>query len=402
MPSRRVAACVITGFLGSGKTTLLRGLLERAPSPERIAVVVNEVGEIGIDGRVLAGFELAENVVELASGCVCCSIDEFRFDLAVDELVRRLDPALLVIETSGVADPGPTLERLRRCGVGVDAVVTVVDARAWKAAWRVSAVARRQVRAADFLVVSKGDLVTPHALAKLRATLSSMNPRARVLEGAGAAVFPGSDLLLATSASAAARSSGDIAHSAGEAGSSRAAPEPPLPARTSDASLRGKDAGDRPRDHLADEDIETFAWTSSRRFERQAFEQVLRALPREVLRAKGLLARADGRGAWLFQVVCGRVELTAFEGVAPERAAATQGVFIGPGIAKLRDRIVHALESAATKETGSPEDPRSESARDSPHDPVQSPPNDPADHLSDNPASNPSNNPANNPANNPG
>jgi cobalamin biosynthesis protein CobW len=339
MPSRRVAACVITGFLGSGKTTLLRGLLERAPSPERIAVVVNEIGEIGIDGRVLAGFELAENVVELASGCVCCSIDEFRFDLAVGELVRRLDPALLVIETSGVADPAPTLERLRRCGLGIDSVITVVDARAWKAAWRVSAVARRQVRAADFLVVSKGDLVPPHALARLRAKLTSMNPRARVMEGAGAAAFAGSELLLATSASAIARSSGD-------AGACASVPPPPVPARGRDTSL-GANASDGSGDHLADEGIETFAWTSPLRFERSAFEQAANALPPEVLRAKGLLARADGRGAWLFQVVCGRVELTAFEGVAPEGGAATQGVFIGPGIAKLRDRVVAALESVA-------------------------------------------------------
>ncbi len=316
MSSRRVAACVVTGFLGSGKTTLLRGLLERAPSRERIAVVVNELGEIGMDGRVLAGFEFAENVVELASGCVCCSIDEYRFDLAVDELVRRLDPSLVVIETSGVADPAPTLERLRRCGLGVDAVVTVVDARAWRTAWRVSAVARRQVEAADFLVVSKRDLVGERALARLRARLSSINGRALVLEGAAGGEFPGSELLLATSAAA------------------RAAL--PLPDPRAAAA----------HDHLASDGIETFSWTSALRFERATLEKALSDLPRDVLRAKGLVAREDGRGAWLFQVVCGRVELTALEGQAPGRTAPSQGVFIGPGIAKLRDRIVARLEQA--------------------------------------------------------
>jgi cobalamin biosynthesis protein CobW len=322
MTSRRVAACVVTGFLGSGKTTLLRGLLERAPSPGRIAVVVNEIGEIGVDGRVLAGFELAENVVELASGCVCCSIDEYRFDLAVDELVRRLDPALLVIETSGVADPGPTLDRLRRCGLGVDAVVTVVDARAWQTAWRVSAVARRQIEAADFLVVSKRDLVGERALARLRARLASLNPRALVLDGAGGADFAGSELLLATSATAAAR---------------RPLREP----NGSGMRTTGSEG------HLASDGIETFSWTSSLRFDRAVLERALAALPPGVLRAKGLVARADGRrGAWLFQVVCGRVEVTAIERAAPPGSAAAEGVFIGTGIAKLRDAIVAGLESA--------------------------------------------------------
>ncbi len=84
MTRRRVATCVVTGFLGSGKTTLLKSLLDRAPDRERIAVVVNEIGEIGIAGRVLTGFDYVENVVELASGCVCCSIDEYRFDLPAD------------------------------------------------------------------------------------------------------------------------------------------------------------------------------------------------------------------------------------------------------------------------------------------------------------------------------
>jgi cobalamin biosynthesis protein CobW len=353
MPSRRVAACVVTGFLGSGKTTLLRGLLERAPDGDRIAVVVNEIGEIGIDGRVIAGFEFAENVVELASGCICCSIDEYRFDLAVDELVRRLDPALLVIETSGVADPEPTLERLRRCGLGVDAVVTVVDARAWAAAWRVSAVARRQVEAADFLVVSKRDLVSARALVRLRARLASLNSRALVLEGKAGAEFEGADLLLATSAAALkarARAESATKSDGGPAPATDSSSQRDVRLAASGHSAPGRGAG--ARDHLAGDGIETFSWASARRFERAAFEKALGALPREVLRAKGLLARADGEGAWLFQVVCGRVEVTAFEGAVPGSFAAAQGVFIGPGIAKLRDRIVAGLDSASASDSG--------------------------------------------------
>jgi cobalamin biosynthesis protein CobW len=317
VPSRRVAACVVTGFLGSGKTTLLRGLLEAAPSRERIAVVVNEVGEIGIDGRVIEGFEFVENVVELASGCVCCSIDEYRFDMAIEELVRRIDPALVVIETSGVADPAPALERLRRCGLGVDAVVTVVDALAWRRAWRTSSAARRQIEAADFLVISKKDLVDERTLGRLRTKLASQNPRALVLESERGKPFAGAELLFATT-----------------------------------AASRQPEAGSRPpagSNHLRDDGIDSFSWSSGRHFEREPFEQALRGLPAEVLRAKGFLARTDGRGAWLFQLVCGRVEITAFEGRAlPSNAVSAQGVFIGTSVAALRDRIITALESAAT------------------------------------------------------
>jgi G3E family GTPase len=212
----------------------------------------------------------------------------------------------------------------------------------------VSAVARRQVEAADFLVISKRELIRARALARLRAKLSSLNPRALVLEGEGGAEFEGGDLLLATSAAA--------LRERARAESGTEAPDRPAPAPDSrspgDVGLAAPFPNGGARDHLAGDGIETFSWASARRFERAAFEKALGALPSEVLRAKGLLARADGEGAWLFQVVCGRVELTAFEGAVPGSFATAQGVFIGPGIAKLRDRIVAGLDSASASGSG--------------------------------------------------
>jgi cobalamin biosynthesis protein CobW len=315
MTSRRVATCVVTGFLGSGKTTLLKGLLERAPDRERIAVVVNEIGEIGIDGRVLTGFDYVENVVELASGCVCCSIDEYRFDLAVDELLRRLDPTLLVLETTGVADPGPTLERLRRCGLGVDAVVTVVDARAWARAWRVSRAARRQVTAADFLVLSKCDLVPPRTITKLRSMLTRANPRALILESSAGTPLVGGELLLATSAIRAAR--------------------PPGQAETGADPATG-------RGHLEEDGIESLVFRSEAAIDREAFARFLEGLPRQVLRAKGFLRPHEGGCCTLFQVVCGRVEMTGFEGGAALDGG-LQAVFLGRGIASLNERLAAGI-----------------------------------------------------------
>lgn len=323
MSNRRVAACVVTGFLGSGKTTLLRGLLARDPGRERIAVIVNEIGAIGIDGRVLTGFDFVENVVELASGCVCCSIDEYRFDLAVDELVRRLDPTLLVVETTGVADPAPLLERMRRCGLGVDAVVTVVDATAWRVALRASRTARRQITAADFLVISKGDIAGAARVSRLAATLRAMQPRALVLEGSREADFPGAGLLLATSA----------------------------------VRARDEDAGGSPGAHLDDDRIESFSWTTTAPVDREAFAKVLAALPREVLRAKGFLRCPSDRVAYLFQAVCGRVELSGFDAGA-SLPVGVQAVLIGTGILALRERIVARL--AACEAPPEVFDPRGE------------------------------------------
>src|SRR6185369_9682959 len=350
MTRRRTAACVVTGFLGSGKTTLLRGLLERDPARDRIAVIVNELGEIGIDGRVLTGFEFIENIVELSSGCVCCSIDEYRFDMAVEELVRRVDPRLVVLETTGVADPWPTLERLRRCGLGVDSVTTVVDATAWTVAWRVSATARRQIAAADFIVISKCDLAGPAKLRRLRKRLERSNPRAMVLESSGGRGFSGSALLLATSAA--------------RASVRPDAAEPELAQQRRAASVHSQhdaaasaeaqhEAANAAGDghHLEDEGFESLSWRTAAAVDRPALERALGALPRVVLRGKGFLRSEAGAPGYLFQLVCGRVEITGFEpGASFGRGA--EGVFIGRGILAMREQILARLAECESEARG--------------------------------------------------
>ena len=106
---------VVGGFLGSGKTTLLRRLLEQGTG-ERVAVVVNEFGEIGIDGLVVGGLGYGERMVELSSGCICCQLDTLHFEIALDELCDDVKPDRIVIETSGVADPGTLSDRLAALG----------------------------------------------------------------------------------------------------------------------------------------------------------------------------------------------------------------------------------------------------------------------------------------------
>src|SRR2546427_360576 len=156
---RTVAVDILTGFLGSGKTTLLRHVLAHGLQGKPVAVIMNEIGEVGIDGKVVTGLANVEKMVELTSGCICCSIDDYRFDLAIQEIVETARPHLVIIESTGLADPEPLAYRVKNAGLGLDAVITVVDAANVDRELRETAVARMQIEAADFLVVNKTDLV---------------------------------------------------------------------------------------------------------------------------------------------------------------------------------------------------------------------------------------------------
>jgi len=141
MQSRKIPATIVTGFLGSGKTTLLRHLLQNAQG-RRIAVIVNEFGELGIDGELLRGCGIGcdesgapdGQLFELANGCLCCTVQE-EFAPVMEQLAARRDQIdHLVIETSGLALPKPLVQAFQwpalRNAFTVDAVITVVDAPA--------------------------------------------------------------------------------------------------------------------------------------------------------------------------------------------------------------------------------------------------------------------------------
>lgn len=144
----KIPVTVVTGFLGSGKTTLLRHLLQNNQG-RRIAVIVNEFGEVGIDGELLRSCqvcdeeeEAANNIVELTNGCLCCTVQEEFLPTMQELLKRRAQIDCLLIETSGLALPKPLVQAFRwpeiRTGATVDGVVTVVDCEAVAAGTLVS------------------------------------------------------------------------------------------------------------------------------------------------------------------------------------------------------------------------------------------------------------------------
>jgi len=199
MSAAKTPAFLLTGFLGSGKTTLLNAAL-RAPGMENTAVVVNELGEIGLDNLIVA--EASDNVVLLAAGCLCCAntgaLHETLADLA-GRRARREIPAFerVIIETSGVADPAPLLNVLLGHPLvtgpyALEAAVCVVDARHFLDARRKYPELDKQAAIADRIAISKGDLANPD---RVLSFLEDLNPDAEVysssVESPAVGVFSG-------------------------------------------------------------------------------------------------------------------------------------------------------------------------------------------------------------------
>ncbi|MGH6735395.1 MAG: cobalamin biosynthesis protein CobW [Methyloceanibacter sp.] len=203
----RVPCTIVTGFLGSGKTTLIRHVLAHA-NGRRLAVIVNEFGDVGIDGEILKGCGDAscpeENIVELANGCLCCTVAD-EFVPALDQILAR-EPRVdhIVIETSGLALPKPLVQAFHwpaiKSRVTVDGVVVVVDGAAL-ADGQVSAdldalkrqraadqaldhddpieeVFEDQIACADLVVLNKRDLLDPSGLDRAMAAVTNALPRA--------------------------------------------------------------------------------------------------------------------------------------------------------------------------------------------------------------------------------
>jgi cobalamin biosynthesis protein CobW len=216
----RVPCTIVTGFLGAGKTTLIRHVLQNVAG-RRLAVIVNEFGDVGIDGDILKGCGDAacpeENIVELANGCLCCTVAD-EFVPALDAILAR-EPKVehIVIETSGLALPKPLVQAFHwpaiRSRVTVDGVIAVVDGAALaedRVAADLEALARQraadgaldhddpieevfsdQLACADLVVLNKRDLIDAAGMERALASISAAMPRAvKVIMASGGRVDP--------------------------------------------------------------------------------------------------------------------------------------------------------------------------------------------------------------------
>ncbi len=173
---------LLTGFLGAGKTTLLNRILTESHG-RRMAVIVNEFGEIGVDGALVKGAE--GGVIELANGCLCCAMRGQLLKAVHTVLLARPAPEGILVETSGLADPFPVLSELAHSSlveeVAVDGVITVVDAENFDRNLDSAEAAFQQIVAADFLLVNRIDLVGAEIPALIERGIRVLNPAARIL-----------------------------------------------------------------------------------------------------------------------------------------------------------------------------------------------------------------------------
>ena len=295
---------LVCGFLGSGKTTLMRRILAERGGRERMAVIVNEFGQVGIDGQILEGANV--DVVELTAGCFCCVLKGSLVS-AVEELRDRKGVERIAIESSGVSQPGELVAVLGdpaiKASVDLGPVVTVVDASRFAAHRKVlGAFYMDQVKHADVVLLNKRDLVRPDALAAVRDEVRALNPRARVVETERC------DVELAT-----IMDTGDTAHKG-------RAPEP--------SALEQGLASPAPAASFV-----SFVLPATFDADRGRVERFFAALPANVSRAKGFMT-IDGTPR-LVQFAAGQLEITpaatprslsmVFIGDAPDRVAIEAG-----------------------------------------------------------------------------
>ncbi len=285
----RIPVEIVSGFLGAGKTTLLNHVLNGTHG-QRIAVLVNDFGEINIDAQLITHVD--GETISLANGCVCCTIRDDLVQAVSDLTERHPLPDSILIETSGVSDPtaaamGIATSTKLSPVVQMDAIVTVVDAEnALALEGNLKALAVDQIEGAHILIINKTDLVSAGAVAEIRSWIREISPRARIIETSNCEVP--TELIFGT-----ARQRLDTGNESHET-----------------ATLHALE-------HSHDEHSTAFAawsWVSEEPLAFQAIYELFKTLPLSIFRAKGIvyLSEVPDRRV-ILQMVGPRVTLSKGE-----------------------------------------------------------------------------------------
>ena len=298
---------LLFGFLGSGKTTLLRRILGERAGERKMAVIVNEFGDVGVDGEVIAGSSV--NLVELTSGCLCCTLRGSLMS-AVEELREKAAVEQIVVEATGVASPGDMLEDLNESRIAreldVGPLVTVVDAPKFtRLRQMLGEFYEEQVENADVLVLNKIDLATPGELDEAKAAVREINPDAALLfaeQGDTDLALlldgPESELLAQMKAEA----EGHPHHHGHDEGHGH-------DHRHDDRHDHHGDGHDHHHHGHAHAAAESFVMDASGDFSRASLVDAFASLPANVWRSKGFLT-VDGEPS-LLQFTMGQLEIDA-------------------------------------------------------------------------------------------
>ncbi|MDF1880727.1 GTP-binding protein [Sulfurimonas sp. MAG313] len=159
-----IQSFIITGFLGVGKTTMLTNTVKKYFPDRKVAIVVNEFGDIGIDGDVLSN--VYSEVLEISEGCICCQLSE-EFESGVMEIIQKYKPEIIFVETSGASEPFPIFMSMQNLGITVEGVICVVDSKNLDS-YKDNSTAKYQIGGSNIIVLNKTDLVSDEELASVR------------------------------------------------------------------------------------------------------------------------------------------------------------------------------------------------------------------------------------------
>lgn len=341
MKKRRIPITIICGFLGSGKTTLLNNILHQSQD-RKIAVIVNEFGEVNVDSRLVK--HTSEKMIELSNGCICCTL---RGDLieSVDELIREHNVDHIVIESTGIGEPIPIAQAFYvqpelltlnadvpniQNKVYVDSVITMVDSAQFMELYQRNRLIEEdqfnrgygqllaeQIEGADILILNKSDKSTRDQIRTLTELFASMNPRAEIIEAKHAVV----DLKMIM----------DVQLFYIEV--------------AEQSSLWIAELEKEPSSESDEYGIETFVYKTHHRFdERKLMDSLHQGLPHEILRSKGLIALEGSDDAFLWNQAGKFLEFNKIGRFANPSEAKSEIVFIGQSMN--RSEICEQLESS--------------------------------------------------------
>jgi G3E family GTPase len=267
-PEAKLPVTIVTGFLGSGKTTLLNHILQENQT-RKIAVLVNEFGDINIDSQFLVEFK--EDMVELTNGCICCTMNDGLQAAVWKILTRREAVDYLLIETTGIADPLPIILTFTGSELWsftrLDSIITLIDATVFTAEHFESQAAYRQITYGDVLLLNKTDLVSENQLQSLESTIHNIKKGARILHSSY----------------------------------SKVPLEFLLDSQLTDLTVFSE--AELSSTHLIDDGFTTLTFQSDRPFSLRKFQQFLDyQLSEQVFRAKGILWFTESPDRHLFQL----------------------------------------------------------------------------------------------------
>ncbi|WP_419871720.1 CobW family GTP-binding protein [Candidatus Pristimantibacillus sp. PTI5] len=335
---RHIPVHLLSGFLGSGKTTLLRRLLDYYTAQgKKPAVIMNELGDINLDGQ-LVGDEVP--MAEMLSGCICCTM---RGDLGMEisTLINEHQPDVIFIESTGAANPMETLDGVTEAAmykpIDLRSVITVVDgpellARSRDGKGRTFKLMLEQIRCATVLLLNKADKLEPDELVEAQQQLRELNAHAQIIATVRCAIdewswlddehAPSAPFRQNPAAAGGHEQEGAAAGHAGESGPCA------VPGCTSENRTHGhKEAGHHhSHDHVM---VVTHYWRGP--VNSEAFEALLQRLPSNIYRAKGIVTFTDALSRFLFQYA---YKESDFMRIDPQGHVNDVAVFIGEHFSK--------------------------------------------------------------------